>query len=99
MRLENRAPYFLVNQIIALRAEAWECGTCATADDWFADVVATLGNNLVNIHFGSRIAQYVFLHNTFEIKLLNYSLYYNAGAASKSTQLPAEATVSSVALP
>ena len=74
MRLENRAPYFLVNQSIIFRAEAWECGACATADDWFAGVVATLGYNLVNIHLRSRIAQNIFLHNTFEIKLLNYSV-------------------------
>ena len=63
MRLENRAPYFLVNQIITLRAEAWECGACATADDWFACVVTTLGYNLKNIYLRSRIAQCIFLHN------------------------------------
>ena len=58
---------FLVNQIIALRAEAWEGGTCATADDWLASVVATLGHNLKNVNFWSRVAQNISFHNAFEI--------------------------------
>ena len=53
----------LIYEFIALRAEAWECGTCATTDDWFAYVVATLSYNLVNIHCWSRIAQNCLLHN------------------------------------
>ncbi len=64
----------LVNQIVALRAEAWESGACATADDRFAGGVAALGYNLIDIHLWSRIAQNIFLHNAFEIKLLNYSV-------------------------
>ena len=53
----------LVNERIIFRAEAWECGACATADDWVANAVATLGYNLVNIHCWSRIAQNCLLHN------------------------------------
>ena len=64
---KSRAPFLLVNQLIALRAEAWECGACATADDWFADVVTTLGNNLKNVYLWSSVAQNIFLHNVFEI--------------------------------
>ena len=70
-RKEARLPeplLLLVNQVIVLRAVAWECDTCAT-DDWFAYVVATLGYNLKNIQLWSRIAQNIFLHNTFEFYL------------------------------
>ena len=63
-----KAPQFLlVNKVIALRAEAWEGGACATADDWFASVVTALGHNLVNVNPWSSVAQNIFLHNTFEI--------------------------------
>ena len=55
---------FLVNQRIILRAKAWECGACATADDWFAGGVAALGYNLKNVYFRSRIAQNIFLHSS-----------------------------------
>ena len=65
--LEKLEPLLLlVNQVIVLRAEAWECGACAT-DDWFAYVVATLGYNLVNINLWSSVAQNIFLHNVSEI--------------------------------
>ena len=57
----------LIYEFIALRAEAWEGGACATADDWFADIVTTLGYNLENIHFRSSIAQNISFHNAFEI--------------------------------
>ena len=50
----------LVNQVVLFRAEAWENRSCACA-------VAALGYNLVNIHFWSRIAQNIFLHNVYEI--------------------------------
>ena len=65
----------LVNQIVFFRAEAWKGSTRTHA-------VATLGYNLVNINLWSRIAQNIFLHNAFEIKLLNYSVNYAAGVSS-----------------
>ena len=68
-RKEARLPeplLLLINQLIVLRAVAWECDTCAT-DDWFAYVVATLGYNLVNINLWSRIAQNILFHSVFEI--------------------------------
>ena len=71
---EKRSPkapqFLLVNQSVLFRAEAWEGSACATTDDWFAYVVATLGYNLVNINLWSRIAQNIFLHNTFEFYLI-----------------------------
>ena len=57
----------LIYEFIALRAEAWECGTCATADDWFAGVVTALGYNSENIYFWSSVAQNISFHSTFEI--------------------------------
>ena len=71
---KTRAPSLLINQVVVLRAEAWEGGTCATTDDWFAGVVTALGYNLENVNLRSRIAQNIFLHSAFEIKLLNYSV-------------------------
>ena len=66
--LENLEPLLiLINQTIVLRAEAWECGACATTDDWVTDVVAALGRNSVNIHLRSSIAQNISFHNVFEI--------------------------------
>ena len=63
-----RAPQnLLVNQVVLFRAEAWESCSCTYA-------VALLGYNLVDINLWSRIAQNIFLHNAFEIKLLNYSV-------------------------
>ena len=63
-----RAPQnLLVNQVVLFAAEAWEGSTRTYA-------VALLGYNLVNINLWSRIAQNIFLHNAFEIKLLNYSV-------------------------
>ena len=65
-----RAPQnLLINQVVLLRAEAWESRSCAYA-------VATLGYNLVDINLWSRRAQNIFLHNAFVIKLLNYSVNY-----------------------
>ena len=69
---------FLVDKVIFLRAEAWKGCACATWK-WLADIVATLGHDLENIYLRSRIAQNIFLHNAFEIKLLNYSVNYCAG--------------------
>ena len=60
----------LVNQTIFLRAEAWECGACATTDDWFAYVVTALGYNLKNVYLWSSVAQNIFLHNVFEFYLI-----------------------------
>ena len=51
---------FLVDQVILLRAEAWEGSSCA-------DAVTTLGYNLENINLWSRIAQNISFHNAFEI--------------------------------
>ena len=81
---------FLVNQIVALRAEAWERGACATTDDWFAGCVTALGYNLKYVNHRSRIAQNIFLHNAFEIKLLDYSVNYSAycGVASIAVMKP-----------
>ena len=67
----------LVDQVILLAAEAWEGCVCATWK-WLAYIVATLGHDLENINLWSRIAQNIFLHNTLEIKLLNYSVNYFA---------------------
>ncbi len=51
----------LINQVVFLRAEAWERCTCTYA-------VASLGYNLVNIHLWSRIARnHILFHNAFEI--------------------------------
>ena len=68
---------FLVDKVILLAAEAWEGCVCATWK-WLAYIVATLGHDLENINLWSRIAQNIFLHNTLEIKLLNYSVNYFA---------------------
>ena len=51
---------FLVDQVILLRAEAWEGCSCTYA-------VTTLGYNLENIYLRSSVAQNIFLHNAFEI--------------------------------
>ncbi len=64
---------FLVDKVIFLRAEAWEHRADATRDR-LAYIVTTLGHDLENINLWSRIAQNIFLHNTLEIKLLNYSV-------------------------
>ena len=57
---------FLVDQVILLRAEAWEGCVCATWK-WLTYIVATLGYNLENINLWSRIAQNISFHNAFEI--------------------------------
>ena len=59
--------YFLIYQLVALRAEAWEGGASATTDDWIADVVTALGHNLENVHLWSSVAQNISFHNAFEI--------------------------------
>ena len=51
---------FLVDQVILLRAEAWEGSSCTYA-------VTLLGYNLENIHFRSSVAQNISFHNAFEI--------------------------------
>ena len=56
----------LVDQVILLRAEAWEGCVCATWK-WLTYIVATLGYNLENINLWSRIAQNISFHNAFEI--------------------------------
>ena len=53
----------LVNKVIALRAEAWECSSCTCA-------VTALGYNLKNVNLWSSVAQNIFLHNTFEFYLI-----------------------------
>ena len=68
---------FLVDKVILFAAEAWEHRADATRNR-LANIVATLGYNLENINLWSRIAQNIFLHNTLEIKLLNYSVNYFA---------------------
>ena len=50
----------LVNQIVLLRAEAWEGSTRTYA-------VTALGYNLVDIQLRSRIAQNILFHHAFEI--------------------------------
>ena len=60
---KSRALLLLVNQLIVLRAEAWECGACATTNDWVANAIAALSYNLKEIHLRSRIAQNCLLHN------------------------------------
>ena len=72
LRSPKAPQIFLVNKVILLAAEAWEGSSCTYA-------VTTLGYNLENIYLRSRIAQNIFLHNAFEIKLLNYSVNYCAG--------------------
>ena len=57
---------FLVDQVILLRAEAWEHRADATWK-WLTYIVATLGYNLENINLWSRIAQNISFHNAFEI--------------------------------
>ena len=67
----QKAPQnLLVNERIIFRAEAWECGASTTADDWFADVVTTLGYNFKNVYLRSSIAQNILFHNTFEFYLI-----------------------------
>ena len=68
---------FLVDKVILFAAEAWEHRADATRNR-LTYIVATLGYNLENINLWSRIAQNIFLHNTLEIKLLNYSVNYFA---------------------
>ena len=68
---------FLVDKVILFASEAWEHRADATRNR-LAYIVATLGYNLENINLWSRIAQNIFLHNTLEIKLLNYSVNYFA---------------------
>ena len=51
---------FLVDQVILLRAEAWEGCSCTYA-------VATLGYNLENIYLRSSVAQNISFHSAFEI--------------------------------
>ena len=69
---------FLVDQVILFASEAWEHRADATRNR-LAYIVTTLGHDLENIYLRSRIAQNIFLHNAFEIKLLNYSVNYCAG--------------------
>ena len=68
----------LVNKVIFLRAEARKSCACATWK-WLTDAVATLGYNLVDIYFRSRIAQNCLLHNLQHFYKLNYSVTYCAG--------------------
>ena len=51
---------FLVDQVILLRAEAWEGCSCTYA-------VTLLGYNLENIYLRSSVAQNISFHNAFEI--------------------------------
>ena len=51
---------FLVDQLILLRAEAWEGSSCTYP-------VTTLGYNLENIYLRSSVAQNISFHNAFEI--------------------------------
>ena len=57
---------FLVDQVILLRAEAWEGSVCATWNR-LTYAVTTLGYNLENINLWSRIAQNISFHKAFEI--------------------------------
>ena len=56
----------LVDQVIFLRAEAWEHRADATRNR-LADIVTTLGHNLENIYLRSSVAQNISFHNAFEI--------------------------------
>ena len=69
---------FLVDQLILLRAEAWEGSSCA-------DAVATLGYNLENINLWSRIAQNISFHNAFEFNLVPSLSFYPSFRRSEAT--------------